>query len=189
MVQIPFSKPVDWQNFSIQSSITHANLALDNNGEMLVQPVVLVDPAGALLEPKYQFLNEVQRWDNGVPGQVEPLRTPTTFKHHGGDVGNTDEWTPAAGKKVRILGGNFILSKEATCAGAFTVFLRDNATTIFEIDVSNAALTAIGSVTFIPFNFPQNGYLSALADNVIKIATSASLTAGTFSVNLWGTEE
>lgn len=122
---------------------------------------------------------------------LEMQRTPTTWKSAGGATaaGNTALWTPAGGKKFRLMGGMIALSKEAACAGAFNISFRDAAVVIWQIDISEVALVAIGAVQYFPITFPGNGYISTTADNVLNLNLGAVLTAGGASACAWGTEE
>lgn len=125
---------------------------------------------------------------NNVTNQPEVQRTPTTFKRAASLTGNTVIWNPA-GKKYRLMGGIIVLSKNATCAGAFYINLADSvAGPLVYFDISSAALAAIGSVTVIPFTIPNDGFLSPTAGNTL-IFQSPALTAGFASANVWGTEE
>jgi hypothetical protein len=118
--------------------------------------------------------------------------TPTTFKQaQATAAGATTLWSPAAGKKFRLMGGIIVLSKEAACAGAeyISIIESTGAVTIARFDISIAALVAIGSCTIIPLNLPANGYLALTKDSVLQIYLGGVLTAGNCSVSVWGTEE
>lgn len=124
-------------------------------------------------------------------GTLEAQRTPTLFKHvTTAAAGNTAVWSPPGGKKFRLLGGVMTLTKEAACAGALAIYLNDGGgVTILEVEISAAALVAIGAVTVLPFTFPGNGYLSANAANALNVNLSGALTAGALHTNVWGNEE
>jgi hypothetical protein len=131
-------------------------------------------------------------YNNAIVGkELEPQRTPNKFKNIEGTTasGANTIWTPAGGKKFRLMGGIIVLSKDAACAGAEFIQLRDGGTQFFVIDISLGALVAIGACTIIPFNFPGNGYLSTAADNVLALYLNGTLTAGNVSISCWGTEE
>lgn len=104
-------------------------------------------------------------------------RSPSTFK----DLASINissiatVWTPAAGKKFRLMGGTISVS------GACSVLFEDNVggATIFR----TPAL-----LTITPYSFSLgNGILSGVADRVLK----ATASSGTVSIigTLYGTEE
>jgi len=109
-------------------------------------------------------------WENvRVPNVSKDLSTVTITTI-------TTVWTPASGKKFRLMGGTFSVS--AACS----VLFEDNAaaTTIFRTP-KLAADT--------PYNFVVaggQGVLSAAANNVLKATSSA---AATIIGTLWGVEE
>ena len=99
-------------------------------------------------------------------------------------------WTPAAGKKYRLLGFYVILPIGSTTAAALTFNLADSGgLTIFSGVISTAALAALTSPILIPFQLPFNGFLSPLVNNRLVCALSTAMTAGEIDVNVWGTEE
>lgn len=105
----------------------------------------------------------------------ERHRTPNIFKAHVATAIATEAtvWTPAAGKKFRLMGGVI------TSAAAGDIVFRDNTagTTIAVIPVLAGAP--------ITFDF-QNGILSAAANNVL---TADGPALATLSGTLFGTEE
>jgi hypothetical protein len=132
----------------------------------------------------------VEKFGSSQSG-IESQRTPTTFKYISGinAVGPTHIWTPAGGKKFRLLGGIICLSKDAACAGALVIKLFEEAVQFMTFDISLAALVAIGNVVIIPIVLPANGYFSTVADRHLDLLLTGALTAGSISVNVWGTEE
>ena len=135
-------------------------------------------------EAKAQFVVPV--YANTNEAQVTP--TKFAYLNNINAAGSAPIWTPAAGKHFRLLGGIITLSKDAACAGAFTIGLTEN-TIIMRFDISSAALVATGNVIVIPFAFPANGYLCAITGQALNIQPSAILTAGYVSIVVWGTEE
>jgi len=117
---------------------------------------------------------------------LELVRTPSIFKTGTANaIGSTALWTPAAGKKFRVMGYTFTLPSTATSAAGTVITLKDDATSVFTIIVMGTTSGALsGSV-----ELPGNGYLSTAADNVLNINCSAALTAGQIAVSVWGTEE
>ena len=130
----------------------------------------------------------------GPPGSnLEAQRTPNVFKTLVGvnAAGATAVWTPAAGKKFRLMSGNVTLTKDAACAGAEFITLSDGAEAnrIRRFEISGAALVATGQVENFPFNLPGNGYLSSAINNVLNLTLNGALTAGLATANVEGTEE
>lgn len=104
-------------------------------------------------------------------------RTPNVFKTFNLAASSAEQtiWTPAAGKKFRLMG--FVLTINTLAA---TVTFRDNTAgaTIF--------VTAGPAASVIQPSNLGNGILSAVADNRLTIQASAvSALVGT----VWGTEE
>jgi hypothetical protein len=91
------------------------------------------------------------------------------------DATATTVWTPAAGRKFRLMG------LQISTSAAATVHLRDGAGgTRFHSQRTGGADTK-------DFNF-GNGYLSATANNVLEILNSSGSTINVW-VTAWGTEE
>jgi hypothetical protein len=107
----------------------------------------------------------------------ERVRTPNVFKTIAGvaiTAGTPQTiWTPAAGKKFRLLG--YVLGASATTGAAGSVFiLKDNTTEILRaVDNGAGGINAISP----PLG---NGYLSAAADNPLKLDAAANCTAQGF---------
>ncbi len=127
---------------------------------------------------------------NNVTGTPEVQRTPTIQKYHAQVQGTGVLWTPAAGKKYRLMSATIFLSKDAAAAAAENISLTDSgAGTVFTFDISSGALVAMGVTTYIPVNLPANGYLSPTINNTLSFTLSANLTAGYSTFVAWGTEE
>lgn len=91
------------------------------------------------------------------------------------DATATTVWTPASGRKFRLMG------IQISTSAAATVHLRDGAGgTRFYSQRTGGADTK-------DFSF-GNGYLSATANNVLEILNSSGATINVW-VNAWGTEE
>lgn len=106
--------------------------------------------------------------------------------------GDTAVWTPASGKKFRLLGFQIDVTGQSTLAGAATlnIILREGTTAIglgVSVYVPAAAVNTMNGFSsgFIPVG---NGYLAA-ADAVLNVNLSAALTAGVVRVMAIGTEE
>jgi len=214
-------KPLDWDGLNLSEAVKSVRFFKDKEGCIWGFPVFLVDPrspgntigtAGSVLIrdptnttnianvmagntdflPLDSLLTLSQNYVyHTVLGVWEKQRTPTIFKRVEAQTNDSDIWEPAAGKKFRLLGGYIQISKEAACAGAFTIRLLDGAggNAFIPFTISSAALVATGQVIYLPFTIPGNGFLSAAADNHLQIDCSAALTAGNYSAAVWGTEE
>ena len=125
-------------------------------------------------------------------------------------------WTPASGKKFRLKGG-FLLATVTTVTSGATpgaqIVLCDNAATACIVPIGSIPLaatvvgtplnvwspvtpgTTVAHAAFQPVSFNLgNGYLSAAADNVLKVGTHDGSTIGGSAVItvvgcVWGTEE
>jgi hypothetical protein len=138
----------------------------------------------------YPVINGV---DNGVG--IFNLRTPSVFKTvAAAAAGNTALWTPAVGKKFRLMRYRVTVTDNATqaVAGVLTVNLLDAAGNIAQTDdvfVPAVALVNSGAL----YNGGQidlgNGILSAVANNVLNVNLSAALVTGNVRVIACGTEE
>lgn len=126
---------------------------------------------------------------------LELRRTPSILKTAQVSATSTTVWTPAAGKKFRLMGFSIVLSADATLAtaGKTVLALVDNATAInmaFSFWVPAVALTSVlGTTNPLNFSLPGNGYLSLGANNALNVTLSVALATGKFSINLVGTEE
>lgn len=126
---------------------------------------------------------------------LDAQRTPNVFKTATATAaGNTSVWTPAAGKKFRLMGFTIEVTETATqaAAGVNDLTLQDSGAAIglgFSPWIPAAALTAQQAGYLSGQVQLGNGYLSAAANNVLQINLSTALTAGKVRVNAWGTEE
>ena len=110
---------------------------------------------------------------------ADRVRTPSIFK----DVATiaigtiATVWTPAGGKKFRLMGG--IISVTA----AVNILFEDNAA-----GAGNFVVRIPTMLVGTPFQFTLggNGFLSAVANNVLKATSSA---AANLVGTLFGTEE
>lgn len=116
-------------------------------------------------------------YDGGANGYFV-ARTPVVYKSLSAVVitSETTIWTPAAGKKFRLMG--FCLS-QGVATGAVT--LKDNTagTTIFTIPQNTVGVQNC-------FSLPGNGIVSATANNVL---TATGVSTETLTGTVYGTEE
>jgi hypothetical protein len=107
-------------------------------------------------------------------------------------VAATAVWTPAAGKRFRLMGGVIVCSAGLAAAGNQQINLLDAAVDIgvnFATFLPIAAsVTGLG-IHVIPFDLRPNGILSALANNVLNCTMTSAVTAGAINITVWGTEE
>ncbi len=139
----------------------------------IAQPIYLVDADGNM---------------------VEAALRATVFRNAVASAsGNTALWTPATGKKFRLMRYCISMSGQAILAvgGLLTVKLTDGATDIaqnWRFFVPALSVGAIGGV-FSPWVDLGNGILSGAANNVLNINLSAALTGGVINVICAGREE
>lgn len=124
------------------------------------------------------------------------LRTPDTFKTASATAsGNTALWTPAGGKKFRLMRYMLTVTDNATqtTPGTLTISLFDAAAgdtgQAHSVFVPSVALVNTGSLYSSGWIDLGNGRLSSAADAVLNINLSAALTAGAVRVICCGTEE
>ena len=124
------------------------------------------------------------------------LRTPNIFKDKSTVTasGDTAVWTPTTGKKFRVM--RFMIAVQGlsttSAGGAVAITLRDATTAIlhtFNINVPATALT--GAALLYESNWIDlgNGYLSAVANNVLNVNLGTAFTAGGVDVFVIGCEE
>ena len=127
---------------------------------------------------------------------LQALRTPSVFKTAIATVaGNTAVWTPAAGKKFRLMRFAIMLTENANqTAGAIqTISLQDAAADFgmdFSLFIPTAAATVIGDGFYSGWIDLGNGYLSSAANNALNVNLNVGAGfAGTVRVIACGTEE
>lgn len=102
-------------------------------------------------------------------------------------------WTPAAGKKFRLMGFIIQLSGNATAAAAATYVasLFDAAAALPFKLVADVPASIVGAVVGENTGQVQlgNGYLSVAINNVLNFTPTVALTNGQCTVTVWGTEE
>lgn len=123
----------------------------------------------------------------------QQLRTPSVYKTVSATAsGNTAAWTPAGGKKFRLMRlGIDVTGNSSTVGGAVIVIsFQDSVADInvtFSVFVPTAALA--GLALYTQTVDLGNGFLSAAANNVLNVNLSAALATGAVRVRMEGTEE
>lgn len=152
--------------------------------------------ADAVANPTTVDLATLQLAYNGATWDRQ--RTPASFHNTGGAgvtaAGSTGVWTPAAGKKFRLMRYIIQITGDATVAAAGRVLVRwmDGAVSMGTgvlAWVPNVALnngSVIWSTGWVDLG---NGYLSVAANNLLNLDLSVALTAGAVSALAIGTEE
>lgn len=128
---------------------------------------------------------------NPIANTLEVLRTANTIKSTAiaSAPGTTDVWTPAGGKKFRLMGGLISMSGliAAAATRTMTLFEETAGTVLFRCNIT---IPVLGTNVAFPFNFPGNGFLASIADKKLQCTTAGgTYTAGGDSVMVWGTEE
>jgi hypothetical protein len=133
--------------------------------------------ADATANPTIPSIGALSLLFNGATWDRE--RTPTVFKDVSAVAIGTiaTVWTPANGKKFRLMGGAISVSAAAN------VLFEDNAAAGANFVFRTPKLLA--DTPFL-FTLGGNGKLSATINNVLKATSSA---AANLTGTLWGTEE
>lgn len=123
------------------------------------------------------------------------VRTPNVFKQSGTTAaGSAAIWTPAAGKKFRLMRYLVTITADATmaAAGRELIQLLDGATALgqaHESFVPAAALNNGGVIFSTGWVDLGNGYLSTAANNVLNLNITTALVTGLCRMVTAGTEE
>jgi len=200
--------PLAWNQMQLSQAVKSIRFTKDENGNIWGTPTVIMDTTGGTARPMTEVSTDGIGAANGglntnarnylynpslaIPGW-DMQRTPTIFKTvQITAVADNVVWTPATGKRFRLLGYNISwnLGTIAAAAGLETITFKDGAAgTAFSthaVQISNASAYGYGS---FDVNYPGNGFLSGLADRVLAVALDRAITAGGFWINVWGTEE
>ena len=132
---------------------------------------------------------------NPTEGGFDRIRVPVIFKTGVATaLGATAIWTPAAGKKFRLMAYSIEVTANAAmaAAGLEEITLLDAAAAIGQgssVWLPNAALTT--SITGKDTGMRQlgNGYLSVAINQALNVNLGTALTAGEVRVNAIGTED
>lgn len=133
-------------------------------------------------------LAQAENFNYGYNGATwDRARVANIFKSVSATAsGSTAVWTPAAGKKFRLMGYSISVAGTLAVLGADVLNLLDSATVIFRHVVAIGA--TVSGDSQIAASLGQ-GYLSAVADQVLNINIGTALLTGAVTVNAWGTEE
>jgi hypothetical protein len=157
-----------FSSFAVPPTFVGLQLANNgNDGQIIQQLADFSGNARPLAVGTYNY--------NGASS--DRVRTPTVFKDISAvAIGTiTTLWTPAGGKKFRLMGG--VLSASA----AVNVLFEDNAGGAFILRLPKLLVD-----TPFAFTLGGNGFLSAAANNVLKATSSA---AANITGTVYGTEE
>lgn len=102
-------------------------------------------------------------------------------------AGSSVVWTPAAGKRFRLMGYTISISGTTAATVTQALELLDGATVIANHLATVTETTPTGD-TQIGVDFGQ-GLLSSAANNVLEIHLGTAMGTGGVAINAWGTEE
>jgi hypothetical protein len=125
---------------------------------------------------------------------------PDVFKSvQATNTGDTALWTPATGKKFRLMKLIVMVPPNCTLAarGVLTIKLRDGTTDMnITHDVFLGQTAPVETASSIPTDLLQSGLIdlgpgliSAAVNNVLNVNLSSALAAGNVRVTAMGTEE
>ncbi len=202
------TKPANPATWGLINTPKGLRLPRDSEGFLWGYPALLTSPnspgasfsvaavGGVTNTTKNQdalYVNAQTFLNNGTTGFIELAVTPGVFKNGGfTTVAATAIWTPAAGKKFRLLGFTADIGSHCAIAvaGTLSILINDGATAlaIYECFLpAAAASTTIGINKTVAFG--GNGFLSAAANNTLNVTLNTALTAGTGRLVAWGQEE
>ena len=104
-------------------------------------------------------------------------------------AGNTAAWTPAAGKKFRLLAWRLSVAGTLAADGTQVIQLRDGANTVIARAGANVAAALPANDTQIGEDYGAKGQLSAAANNVLNLNLGTAMATGGVYLDVWGTEE
>lgn len=103
--------------------------------------------------------------------------------------GNTAVWTPAAGKKFRLLAWRLSVAGTLAADGTQIIQLRDGTTTVIARAGANVAAALPANDSQIGEDYGLKGQLSAAANNVLNLNLGTAMATGAVYIDAWGTEE
>jgi hypothetical protein len=178
-----------------QGGLSTSSQLLGFNGstwDRIITASAQTDALGASATGQFRVLG----YSYGFNGSNwDRLRTPNIFRQGvRATSGNNAFWTPAAGKKFRLMGYFITMTAEAAAASAadMIISLTDAGALIgvsHSVYVPALSPTTSGGGFSTGFVSLGNGILSAVANNALFLNITVTLTAGTVSAVAIGTEE
>lgn len=160
--------------------------------------LITTNGAGGPVSPRLAVQGLIRSTNPASASPYVAARTPDTFKTLANDVtsGNTAIWTPASGRKFRLIGYQVIVPGNAvyaTTAGTVTVTFQDAAVGMPFTHVVQVGTTATSGVLYNSgWISLGNGVQSSTANNALNVnlalAGVGALTAGA-TVNVCGVED
>jgi hypothetical protein len=134
------------------------------------------------------YLTEGRNLFNPTSKTTEMQRTMTTIKASAviTAANQTALWTPATGKRIRIMGFSIVVNPATTTAAGSLVTLQRGTTDIDDVIYLGTAALAVPARW--PGILPMNGLLLN-PDEVLSANLTAACTAGGIYLNVWGCEE
>ena len=128
---------------------------------------------------------------NPSTGKGETQRTTSSIKSaQQTATGPTAIWTPATGKRFRLLQLIIMLNAGMAAAGTNLISFFDNATdTNIDVTVWLPIAASIANQPPLVISLPGNGLLSAAINNPLKVSLGTAITAGAISIIMVGCEE
>jgi len=122
---------------------------------------------------------------------LEAQRTPTTFRSIATAIAAASViWTPAAGRRFRLMGGIISFAGPIYAAAAINQISFQDEATDMQFHFNFWVPTVAEPIPHIAFDLKPNGYLSLVADNRLRVLNSGgNFTAGNIRITVWGTEE
>lgn len=141
--------------------------------------------------PKQAGPNTGLMYWNTENEQLELLLSCTkVFSVNVSNAGYTDIWTPAAGRKFRLMGWSFFLQSTAAWSSIAQYFhIRDNTTVLDTIWYNPVASTGPPGVLQETVMYPPPGILSATVNNKLRLYVNGAITTGQLWFRCWGCEE
>jgi hypothetical protein len=129
-------------------------------------------------------------WDGAA---FDRVRVANVFKTVStAAAGLTAVWTPAAGKKYRLMGYTIDVAGTLAATGTQVLTLRDGAATVIKNHVANLIQTQTASISGGDSHMGADlgqGQLSAAINTTLNINLGTAMASGAVTVNAWGTEE
>jgi hypothetical protein len=204
---LPEGNVVDTTTFGVTPGIQKTTLPLlcDNNGVLLVSFAAVSPGPGPILVQANVIENNADAEPATLNGFVtasflygfngaswDRVRVANVFKTQTSNTAAAATvWTPAAGKKFRLMGYEISIAGTLAATGIQAITLLDGATTI-KNHITALIQTTTASIALITPVFDSDmgqGYLSAAANNVLTMTMTNNLATGNCSINAWGTEE